>query len=149
MRKFTSVLASESKTLAKDLSLTGGCPVDLYNDFIGARVVQKRSELGLSQKQMAAAIGVSAKKMAAYEAGKEMIPAKVLVSIAHYLKIDMTYFYPIPNSNLRSANDGDKLAAALHAVSDIKENLGNNKREAIKELEALLIKLSRRRPTIH
>ena len=65
-------------------------PVDVY---VGNRLRQRRMLLGLSQKQMAAALGVTFQQVQKYENGVNRISASRLWDISKILKAPIEFFF--------------------------------------------------------
>ena len=60
---------------------------------VGARIRERRVELGLSQHQMAALIGVTYQQAHKYESGINRVSAGRLFDIAQVLKVPVGYFF--------------------------------------------------------
>jgi transcriptional regulator with XRE-family HTH domain len=60
---------------------------------VGLRVRMRRTELGLSQERLAAAIGVSFQQLQKYERGKNRISASRLHMIARKLERPIEWFF--------------------------------------------------------
>jgi transcriptional regulator with XRE-family HTH domain len=65
-------------------------PVDLH---VGARVRMRRKFLGLSQTDLAAALGLTFQQVQKYERGSNRVSASKLYEISKYLKAPVTYFF--------------------------------------------------------
>ncbi|MBV9755508.1 MAG: helix-turn-helix transcriptional regulator [Alphaproteobacteria bacterium] len=65
---------------------------------VGQRMSDRRLRLGLSEGQLAAAVGVRAEDLAHYEAGRKHVSAAVLYQLAVALGVPISYFF----SDLRS-----------------------------------------------
>jgi transcriptional regulator with XRE-family HTH domain len=65
-------------------------PVDLH---VGARVRIRRKMLGLSQEQLADAIGLTFQQVQKYERGANRISASKLYDIAGRLQVPVSYFF--------------------------------------------------------
>jgi transcriptional regulator with XRE-family HTH domain len=65
-------------------------PVDIH---VGARVHDKRTQMGLTQKQMAAALGLTFQQIQKYERAANRISASKLYSLARFLKVPVYYFF--------------------------------------------------------
>lgn len=71
--------------------------VDIDMTEIGKRIKELRSELGLSQAQLAEKIGVAQNTVAQYESGKSKISIDVLVNLAKVFEISTDYILCIKN----------------------------------------------------
>jgi transcriptional regulator with XRE-family HTH domain len=60
---------------------------------VGARILQRRIMLGLTQHQMAELIGVTYQQAHKYEKGINRVAAGRLYSIAQALGVEVSYFY--------------------------------------------------------
>lgn len=65
-------------------------PVDLH---VGAKVRTRRKFLGLSQSDLADAIGLTFQQVQKYERGSNRISASKLYDISRYLKVPVSYFF--------------------------------------------------------
>jgi transcriptional regulator with XRE-family HTH domain len=59
-----------------------------YFKALGARIAQRRKEVGLTQVQMAEILGLSQQNYSSYEVGRHGIPVSVLPTLAQVLKIE-------------------------------------------------------------
>ncbi|MEZ5863348.1 MAG: helix-turn-helix domain-containing protein [Geminicoccaceae bacterium] len=60
---------------------------------IGARIRERRTMLGLTQKQMAEIIGVTFQQAHKYEKGVNLLTAGRLYALAHALGVEVSYFF--------------------------------------------------------
>ena len=86
------------------------------DSFIGRKVKQRRSELGISQGKLGEYLGVSFQQIQKYENGKNRISASSLVQISRILGVDFSYFV-----------DGCDGVKALHDGSTAVYQSRNNK----------------------
>jgi transcriptional regulator with XRE-family HTH domain len=63
------------------------------DDYVGARVRERRIMLGLTQQQLAEMIGVTYQQAHKYERGINRVSAGRLYEIARVLNAPITYFY--------------------------------------------------------
>jgi transcriptional regulator with XRE-family HTH domain len=68
-------------------------PVDLH---VGSRVRSRRRQLGLSQTELGAAIGIAFQQIQKYEKGTTRISSSRLHQIAEVLKVAPAYFFEDP-----------------------------------------------------
>ena len=66
-------------------------PVDQH---VGRRIRGKRIALGLTEDQLAAAIGVDRAKIEAYERGYERLTPDHLIKLSQFLGVPLDYFFP-------------------------------------------------------
>jgi transcriptional regulator with XRE-family HTH domain len=60
-----------------------------YFKALGARVAERRKELGLTQVQLAEALGILQQTYASYEVGRYRFPVSMLTPLARMLKIEV------------------------------------------------------------
>jgi transcriptional regulator with XRE-family HTH domain len=60
-----------------------------YFKALGARVAQRRQEVGLTQVQLAEALGVAQQTLGSYEVGRNRIPVSMLPALAQALKVEI------------------------------------------------------------
>jgi transcriptional regulator with XRE-family HTH domain len=63
------------------------------DDFVGARIRERRTMLGLTQQQLAEMIGVTYQQAHKYERGINRVSAGRLYEIARVLNAPITHFY--------------------------------------------------------
>ena len=63
------------------------------DQHVGERIRQRRTELGLTQEQLAAALDVSYQQIQKYETGANRISAGRIFEIARKLGVDVGYFF--------------------------------------------------------
>jgi transcriptional regulator with XRE-family HTH domain len=63
------------------------------NDFIGIKLKEKRTQLAISQQQIANHINVSVEQIEGYESKAEGMLASKLKLISQFLDVDSCYFY--------------------------------------------------------
>ncbi len=68
----------------------GPNPVDIY---VGSKVKSRRLMLGLSQEELATAIGLTFQQVQKYERGTNRISVSRLVDICKVLKVQVDYFF--------------------------------------------------------
>ena len=66
-------------------------PVDRH---VGRRIRGKRRALGLSEDHLAAALGVDADAIRAYERAAERVPPEHLVRLGEFMDVALSYFFP-------------------------------------------------------
>jgi transcriptional regulator with XRE-family HTH domain len=64
-----------------------------FDDHVGARVRERRITLGLTQPQLAKALGVTFQQLHKYERGINRVSAGRLFEIARVLSVPVGYFY--------------------------------------------------------
>lgn len=61
--------------------------------IIGERIRARRTQMGLVQEQLAAALGISYQQIQKYESGASRITASRLLALAERLEVPVTYFF--------------------------------------------------------
>jgi transcriptional regulator with XRE-family HTH domain len=74
---------------------------------IGERIRQRRLELGLTQKKLAALLGLTAAQVQGFERGADRVAAAVLFEIARILEAPLQTFLPSEGRKNRSAFEHD------------------------------------------
>jgi transcriptional regulator with XRE-family HTH domain len=69
---------------------SGTTPVDQH---IGERIRLRRTELGLTQEQLADTLGISYQQIQKYETGANRISASRIYELARRLEVDLAYFF--------------------------------------------------------
>lgn len=67
--------------------------VEPIDEYVSARVYERRNEIGMLQHVVASAIGVTHQQYQKYEAGKNRMSAARLYEISLALGVPMTYFF--------------------------------------------------------
>ena len=60
---------------------------------VGRRIRERRNALGITQENLAAALGVSFQQIQKYEVGKNRVAAGRLWNVAKALEVDVGYFF--------------------------------------------------------
>lgn len=63
------------------------------SDHIGGRIRQRRTELGLTQEQLAQSLGISYQQVQKYETGANRVSASRLYELAQEFGVNVSYFY--------------------------------------------------------
>ena len=66
-------------------------PVDQH---VGRRIRGKRRALGLSEENLATALGVETDRIAAYERALARVPSDHLIRLSEVLGVPLSYFFP-------------------------------------------------------
>lgn len=69
----------------------GVTPVDQH---VGRRIRGKRRALGLTEDQVAAALGVDPRVIEAYERAQVRVPPEHLIRLSEILTVPVAYFFP-------------------------------------------------------
>ncbi len=65
----------------------------LVDIHVGKRIRQKRSEIGMTQQQLAQAVGVKFQQIQKYETGSNRVSASRLWEIASVLDVKISFFF--------------------------------------------------------
>jgi transcriptional regulator with XRE-family HTH domain len=76
---------------------------------VGSRVRQRRVQVGLSQTQLAEAVGTTYQQLQKYERGTNRIRASRLLEIALVLGVSISFFYGDADPPTPPPAEGDKL----------------------------------------
>ena len=91
-------------------------PIDAH---VGQRIRWRRSVLGLSQEQLAAALGVSFQQVQKYERGVNRIVASRLHDLAAALEVPISYFFEdAPTGRTESAGWGQGPSQPQETLND-------------------------------
>ena len=82
----------QDKLLAQEAELPAEQVMALRSRIIGVLLRQARAEAGKTQKDLAAELGISARRITHYEYGQRPIPVAELLHIADALGLPMSYF---------------------------------------------------------
>jgi len=82
----------QEKLVTEEPELPAQQVIELRQRIIGVLLRQARTEAGKSQKEIAEAVGISARRMTLYEYGQRPIPLAELQQLAEYLRLPITYF---------------------------------------------------------
>lgn len=89
--------------------------IDLY---VGANIRLRRKELGLSQPQLAEAVGVSFQQLQKYERGTNRVSSATLFFMSKALKVPLQFFF----AGLGDQADNGALASAAGVGDLLSEN---------------------------
>ncbi len=84
--------------------------------IVGERIRRRRVLLGLTQDQLADALGISYQQIQKYETGANRVSAGRLFKIAQTLEIRTGWFFEGIGDADRSAADSDGLASSRHTI---------------------------------
>ena len=106
------------------------------DDHVGARIRLRRTLLGLTQEQVAAALNISYQQIQKYETGANRVSAGRLFQIAQRLGVDITYFFDGLDPNLapKGLPHGGRNRAAIDLVRNFLEIPDEDARTALAHL---------------
>lgn len=79
--------------------------------IIGERIRARRTQMGLVQEQLAAALGISYQQIQKYESGASRITASRLLALAERLEVPVTYFFAGLPGAAAPEDDGEEVLA--------------------------------------
>ncbi|MEJ8472871.1 helix-turn-helix domain-containing protein [Roseibium algae] len=68
-------------------------PITKIDRMIGRRIRQRRTELGLTQPDLAEVLNISCAQVQKYENGTNKIAASTLHQVAEYLEVEVGYIF--------------------------------------------------------
>lgn len=81
-------------------------PCNEIDRHIAERLRQRRTDWGLSMRQVGEAVGITGQQIQKYETAANRVPASRLYTIAHQLQVPITYF--LPDTQVREAKLQDE-----------------------------------------
>jgi transcriptional regulator with XRE-family HTH domain len=97
-------------------------------DTLGSRIVQARSDMGLSRRQVAAQVGVNASTLESWEQGRVTPRANKLQVLCGVLNVSVAWLLEgeseLFNQESGQGDGMDRLAAKLHRAVAIQKSLG-------------------------
>lgn len=99
--------------------------VDPVDRYVGARIRAERTQVGLTQSQLGAAVGVTFQQIQKYERGTNRVSASMLVRAAKALGVSVSCLFPEPEgvtdeqatAGIGAFKDGRLLAECFAAMS--------------------------------
>lgn len=106
------------------------------DDYVGTRIRLRRTLLGLTQEELAAALSISYQQIQKYETGANRISAGRLFQIAQRLGIDVSYFFDNldPNSIPKGLPHGGRNRVAIDLVRNFLDIPDEDARSALAHL---------------
>ena len=104
-------------------SMRAPAPVDSH---VGSRIRFRRRVLGLSQQQLADAIGLTFQQVQKYELGRNRVSASKLYDIAGFLTAPISYFFeglPDPDEARAQLEDGPAPDRLIHEFLGTSEGI--------------------------
>jgi transcriptional regulator with XRE-family HTH domain len=114
--------------------------------YVGGRIRERRTEMGLTQENLATALQISYQQVQKYEAGTNRVSAGRLFEIARKLEVDVAYFYEglDPSLEVEPLDHGGKSRAVIELVQNFGEISDPELRAAINGLVKSLAHRRRR-----
>jgi transcriptional regulator with XRE-family HTH domain len=103
------------------------------DDHVGERIRVRRTELGLTQEELARQLLISYQQVQKYETGANRISAGRLYEIAYELSVNIAYFFEGFDSGKESTDmpHGGHNRAAIDLVRNFQEIRDENLRSAV------------------
>jgi transcriptional regulator with XRE-family HTH domain len=106
------------------------------DDHVGARIRLRRTLLGMTQEQLAAALGISYQQIQKYETGANRVSAGRLFEIGQKLESDVSYFFEglDPAMATQALPHGGRNRIAIDLVRNFMEIADEDQRSALANL---------------
>ena len=106
------------------------------DDHVGERIRTRRTELGLTQEELAQRLKISYQQIQKYETGANRISAGRLYEISQQLDVDVSYFFDAFQADAASTNlpHGGRNRAAIDLVRNFQDITDENLRSAVANL---------------
>lgn len=106
------------------------------DDHVGARIRLRRTMLGMTQEQLAAALGISYQQIQKYETGANRVSAGRLFEIGQRLGVDVAYFFEgvDPSAASKGLPHGGRNRVAIDLVRNFLEIANEEQRSALANL---------------
>ncbi len=107
---------------------------------LGSRLAQRRKEAGLTQVQLAEALGISQQMVASYEVGRRRIPVSMLPVLAQALKVQIDALLGGTAKAPSRRGPASQLQRSIERISELPRP---KQRFVIEMLETVLAQASR------
>lgn len=112
-------MSAELKTDNEPQSAEAKQDIHDFDVAVGARLRQRRLQMGLTQEKLGTMLGLTFQQVQKYERGVNRIAASRLFDIAKLLEVPLTYFYADMPTGLGFAETGQEpLEGGAAATSD-------------------------------
>ena len=115
---------------------------NVVDSHVGARMRLRRTLLGISQEQLAAALGLTFQQVQKYERGTNRVSASRLFQLAHVLDVPIMWFFDDMDSNVAAA--GTRYGKGLQQEMEPYEGDPMSRRETL-ELVRVYYRISDRK----
>ncbi|HEV7878644.1 helix-turn-helix transcriptional regulator [Bradyrhizobium sp.] len=111
--------------------------------LVGKRIRSRRIEAGMSQENLAKALGLTLQQVREYEKGTQRISSGLLLKIAELLECNVTHFFEHPNRVQTSASTPfAKFMSTKEGVAIIKAMLKISNRDLRRKVIEIAEKLA-------
>jgi transcriptional regulator with XRE-family HTH domain len=116
-----------------NLTANSGLIASRVDDYVGERIRMRRTELGLTQDELARRLGISYQQVQKYETGANRISAGRLYEIAQELSVEVSYLFEGFQSerNAGQMPHGGNNRAAIDLVRNFQEIKDDTLRSAV------------------
>ena len=106
------------------------------DDHVGARIRLRRTMLGMTQEQLAAALAISYQQIQKYETGANRVSAGRLFEISQRLDVEVSYFFEgaDPSGMPKELPHGGRNRIAIDLVRNFLEIANEDQRAALANL---------------
>ena len=106
------------------------------DEYVGQRIRERRTALGLTQEQLAAALNISYQQVQKYETGSNRVSAGRLYEIARHLECDVSYFFQgaEPNAPSEPLPHGGRNRTTIELVRNFEQIDEPTVRQAVSSL---------------
>jgi transcriptional regulator with XRE-family HTH domain len=111
-----------------------------YFKAFGRRIAERRKEVGLTQVELAEALGVAQQTYACYETGTRRIPLSLLPVLAHTLTTDIESLLGVPAKARSKRGPAPKLQQHIERINQLPKP---QQRFVLQMLETALAQQSR------
>ncbi len=117
------------------------------DEHVGERVRQRRAEMGLTQHDLAQALGISYQQVQKYETGANRVSSGRLYEIASKLEVEISHFFDglEPTTSAKPMEHGGKNRSTIELVRNFAEIEDSELRSAVSGLIKSLAGKPRRR----
>ncbi|MGE0754775.1 MAG: helix-turn-helix domain-containing protein [Alphaproteobacteria bacterium] len=97
--------------------------------YVGSRLRQRRTMMGLSQEAVARAVGITFQQVQKYEKGANAMNARRLFEFANFMNVPVAYFFDGLDQSAKSAGFAE-------GAADVFDHQGVSDRESLEMMKA-------------
>jgi transcriptional regulator with XRE-family HTH domain len=94
---------------------------NVVNEHVGKRIRSRRTFMGMSQSDLAKAVGITFQQVQKYECGGNALSSARLLQFGQKLGVPVAYFFEELPAAARIVGVADKLKKFHHNVADVSE----------------------------
>ncbi len=93
------------------------------DEFVGERIRERRTQMGMTQEHLAAALDISYQQVQKYETGANRVSAGRLYEIAQHLNVEVAFFFDglEPTAASKPLEHGGKNRSTIELVRNFAE----------------------------